>query len=98
MRNTPFLSFSLTDRESVQDLLKGLLDTLKPHFSPQKALIRVPGSTAVRFDARAAEIEGFCRPLWELGPLLARGGYHGTEWWVEGLKKGTGPENEEYWG
>lgn len=65
----PLSLISLTDRKSVQDLLKSLLDPLKPHFSPQKALIRVPGSTAVRFDARAAEIEGFCRPLWELSSL-----------------------------
>ncbi|RAL60868.1 hypothetical protein DID88_010192 [Monilinia fructigena] len=95
----PFSLISLTDRKSVQDLLKSLLGPLRPHFSPQKALIRVPGSTAVRFDARAAEIEGFCRPLWGLSSLLAGGGdYEGTEWWVEGLKKGTDPTSEEYWG
>lgn len=95
----PFSLISLTDRTSVQDLLKSLLTPLKPHFSPAKALIRVPGSTAVRFDARAAEIEGFCRPLWGLGSLLAGGGeYEWTEWWIEGLKKGTDPESEEYWG
>ncbi|TGO09248.1 hypothetical protein BTUL_0174g00310 [Botrytis tulipae] len=95
----PFSLTSINDRTSVQNLLKALLDPLEPHFSPQKALIRVPGSTAVRFDARAAEIEGFCRPLWGLSSLLAGGGeYEGTEWWIEGLKKGTDPENEEFWG
>ncbi|CCD56054.1 hypothetical protein BofuT4_P151860.1 [Botrytis cinerea T4] len=95
----PFSLISISDRTSVQNLLIALLDPLKTHFSPQKALIRVPGSTAVRFDARAAEIEGFCRPLWGLSSLLAGGGeYEGAEWWIEGLKKGTDPENEEYWG
>ncbi|KAK7954487.1 hypothetical protein PG988_015181 [Apiospora saccharicola] len=37
-----------------------------------------------------------------LGPglsLLAGGGeYHGTEWWVQGIKAGTDPESPEFWG
>ncbi|KAH8803294.1 hypothetical protein F5884DRAFT_739579 [Xylogone sp. PMI_703] len=95
----PFSKINISDRASVQELLKALLDPLKTHFSPQKALIKVPGATAVRFDNRAAEIEGFCRPLWGLGSLLAGGGtYDGTEWWIEGLKNGTNPESSEYWG
>ncbi|KAK6595428.1 hypothetical protein H4I96_09747 [Botrytis cinerea] len=76
----PFSLISISDRTSVQNLLIALLDPLKTHFSPQKALIRVPGSTAVRFDAPGG------------------GEYEGAEWWIEGLKKGTDPENEEYWG
>ena len=95
----PFSKVDITDRASVQELLKTLVDPLEPHFSPNKARIRVPGGTAVRFDNTAAEIEGICRPLWALSSLLAGGGeYHGTKWWVEGLKAGTDPENPEYWG
>jgi hypothetical protein len=95
----PFSKVNITDRVSVQELLTTLLDPLKPHFSPQKARVRVPGGTAVRFDNTAAEIEGICRPMWALGSLLAGGGsYHGTEWWIQGLKAGTDPENPEYWG
>jgi hypothetical protein len=95
----PFSKVNITDRTSVQKLLKTLLDPLKPHFSPQKARVRVPGGTAVRFDNTAAEIEGICRPMWALGSLLAGGGtYHGTEWWIQGVKSGTDPENPEYWG
>lgn len=95
----PFSKVDITDRASVQELLKTLLDPLEPHFSPNKARVRVPGRTAVRFDNTAAEIEGICRPMWALSSLLAGGGeYHGTKWWVEGLKAGTDPENPEYWG
>lgn len=95
----PFSLINISDRSSIQALLQSLLTPLHHHFSPQKALIRVPGSTAVRFDARAAEIEGFCRPLWGLASLLAGGGSHeGTSLWIEGLKKGVDPESEEYWG
>ncbi|RBQ65297.1 hypothetical protein VDGD_21722 [Verticillium dahliae] len=95
----PFSRVDLTDRASVQELLRTLLDPLEPFFSPHKARVRVPGGTAVRFDQTAAEVEGICRPLWGLACLLAGGGeYRGTPWWVEGLKSGTDPENPEYWG
>jgi hypothetical protein len=75
----PFSKIDITDRTSVQELLKTLLDPLEVHFSPLKARVRVPGGTAVRFDNTAAEIEGICRPLWALASLLAGGGtYKGT--------------------
>lgn len=75
----PFSQVNITDRASVQELLKTLLDPLEPHFSPNKARVRVPGGTAVRFDETAAEIEGICRPLWGLSALIAGGGeYEGT--------------------
>ncbi|KAG0648248.1 hypothetical protein D0Z07_5385 [Hyphodiscus hymeniophilus] len=95
----PFSEVNISDRASVQELLETLLDPLKPHFSPLKARVRIPGGTAVRFDNTAAEIEGICRPMWALGSLLAGGGtYHGTEWWIQGLKAGTDPGSPEYWG
>lgn len=95
----PFSKVKITDRESVQELLKTLLDPLEPFFSPQKARVKVPGATAVRFDQTASEVEGICRPLWGLACLLAGSGeYRGTEWWVEGVKSGTDPDSPEYWG
>jgi hypothetical protein len=95
----PFSKVCLTDRASVQELLRRLLDPLEPFFSPKKARVRCPGGTAVRFDLAASDVEGICRPLWGLSALLAGGGeYEGTKWWVEGLKSGTDPENPEYWG
>lgn len=95
----PFSQVKLTDRASVQDLIKTVLDPLQSHFSPQNARIRVPGATAVRFDETASEIEGFARPLWGLASLLAGGGtYDGTDRWIDGLRNGTNPESEEYWG
>lgn len=85
----PFAKVDITDRASVQELLRTLLDPLKTHFSPLKARIRTPGGSAVRFDQTAAEIEGTCRPLWGLAALIAGGGeYDGTAWWIEALKQG----------
>ncbi|KPM41256.1 hypothetical protein AK830_g5274 [Neonectria ditissima] len=95
----PFSKVAITDRASVQDLLRTLLDPLEPFFSPQKARVKCPGATAVRFDQTASEIEGLCRPLWGLASLLTGGGeYHGADWWIQGIKSGTDPENPEYWG
>ncbi|KXH49236.1 hypothetical protein CNYM01_11074 [Colletotrichum nymphaeae SA-01] len=95
----PFSKVNLTDRSSVQELLRTLLDPLEPFFSPQKARVKVPGATAVRFDQAASEVEGILRPIWGLAALLAGGGeYRGTEWWIQGIKAGTDPENPEYWG
>ncbi|KAK8001410.1 hypothetical protein PG991_013632 [Apiospora marii] len=95
----PFAKVNITDRASVQELLRTLLDPLEPFFSPLKSRVRCPGATAVRFDQTASEIEGICRPLWGLACLLAGGGeYHGTEWWVQGIKAGTDPESPEFWG
>lgn len=95
----PFAKVKLTDRASMQELLRTVLDPLEPFFSPKKARVNCPGNTAVRFDQTASEVEGFCRPLWGLAALLEGGGdYHGTEWWIQGLKAAMDPESPEYWG
>lgn len=95
----PFSKVNVTDRASVQELLRTLLNPLEPFFSPGKARVRVPGATAVRFDQTASEVEGICRPLWGLACLLAGDGdYDGKTWWIDGIKAGTDPEHPEYWG
>lgn len=95
----PFSKIRLTDRASVQELLRAVLEPLEPFFSPQKARVNCPGGTGTRFDQTASEVEGFCRPLWGLAALLEGGGqFRGTEWWVQGLKTGTDPASSEYWG
>ncbi|KUI52742.1 hypothetical protein VP1G_00103 [Cytospora mali] len=95
----PFSQVNVTDRASVQELLRTLLDPLEPFFSPKKARVRVPGATGVRFDQTASEVEGICRPLWGLACLSAgEGDYHGKTWWIDGIKSGTDPESPEYWG
>ena len=45
------------------------------------------------------QLEGFSRPLWGLGSLLAGGfDYSGAHRWAVGLENGTDPESEEFWG
>ena len=95
----PFTRVALSDRASVQELLRAVLDPLEPFFSPSHARVRVPGNTAVRFDQAASDLEGFARPLWGLAFLLGGGGkYENAQLWIDGFKNGTNPESDEYWG
>lgn len=50
-------------------------------------------------DETAAQIEGLCRPLWGLAPLIAGStDFTHTELWTKGLIAGTDPESPEFWG
>lgn len=87
-----------------------LLSPLKQYTSPLGARIRLPVSTGTHFDEVAAQIEGFARPLWAVGALLASSGTldaapidERLQSWISGLAAGTDPENKpgadgEYWG
>ena len=88
----------LQTRSDLQHAVIDLFAPLKPHFSPGAARIRL-GSTAAHYDAHAAELEAFARPLWGLVPLTAGGG--GFPDWAlyrRGLDNGTNPDHPEYWG
>ncbi len=82
------------------DVARAALELFKPLlacFSPGRARVRVGISHAV-FDATAAELEGFARPLWGLAPLAA-GGFDFLHWdlYREGLANGVDPAHPEYW-
>lgn len=109
----PALSgFSSNPLRTRDDLIRGtiaLLKPLLPYFSPGKARIRLPVSTAAHFDEAAADLEGFARPLWAVGALsLAAGTVKDerlrseivdlVELWITGLTNGTDPQHSEYWG
>ncbi|PFH47966.1 hypothetical protein AMATHDRAFT_66408 [Amanita thiersii Skay4041] len=98
---TPTQAFSTNPLLTKADLaafLTSLLDSLESHTSTGGALIHL-GYTGTHYDERAALLEGFARPLWGLGALLAGGGhYPGTKRWVSGLVEGTKVGGEEYWG
>ena len=47
----------------------------------------------------AAQLEGYSRPCWGVAALLAGGGeYGGTQAFVDGLRNGTNPDHDEFWG
>ncbi|KAJ9283288.1 CAZyme family GH154 [Paecilomyces variotii] len=98
---TPPQAFSkcpFVTRSDFQDGCVALLDPLVPHFTPGSSRVKI-GTSTTRFDEGAAQIEGFARPLWGLGALLA-GGYKYSEAkrWRQGIINGTDPEHPEFWG
>ncbi|NMO96583.1 DUF2264 domain-containing protein [Paenibacillus lemnae] len=88
----------LRTREDMAAALKQLLAPLASYYSKGKARLEL-GSTGAGHQAVLAGMEGFSRVLWGLVPLMAGGEDH--ELWdivLEGIRNGTNPEHEEYWG
>lgn len=85
-------------RQDVASALQALVQPLEPYRSAGGARIRLD-ATAAHFDAAAADLEGFARPLWGLAPA-AVGGATWIDWKsiVRGFAAGTDPHHPEYWG
>ncbi|PMD46973.1 hypothetical protein L207DRAFT_550802 [Hyaloscypha variabilis F] len=104
----PLAGFSDNPLRTRDDLLKAtyaLLTPLTSYQSPKGARIRIPVGTAAHFDETAAQLEGFARPLWAIGALLASHDPNEPiddrlQGWIEGLASGTDPTSgvDEYWG
>lgn len=92
----------LGSRDDMVELLFDLLVPLEIGQSKGGARV-VLGHSGAGFDPVAAELEGYARALWGLGPLLASEPEHPRfrtrkAAWVKGLVNGTNPAHEEYWG
>lgn len=98
----------LKTRSDMAELLLDLVRPLKKYFSPGHSWLKL-GYTKAAYGEKAALMEGFARPLWGLGPLWAQDNrelpkelqQEILEWqlfYLEGVKNGTNPEHEEYWG
>lgn len=86
------------NRADVMAAARSLADPLLRHASAGGARIRRSDAGA-EFDAVAAELEGFARPLWGLAPAAA-GGADWIDWAPirRGLANGVDPAHPEYWG
>lgn len=104
----PLQGFSNNPLITHSDLTTAVYSLLTPlirYQSENGARIRLPISTAAHFDETAAQLEGFARPLWAIGALLASKSPDEKidprlEGWVTGMAVGCDPSplNEEYWG
>ncbi|KAL4975133.1 hypothetical protein BDW66DRAFT_160752 [Aspergillus desertorum] len=104
--------FSDNPLHSRGDLIRAAIALVQPlhaHFTPGKAFIRLPISTGTHFDERAAQLEGFARPLWVISTLLhavhSNPAHPDAEVirtvckpWIDGIATGTEPRHAEYWG
>jgi len=92
-------------RDDLVRAVYSLLTPLIPYQSPLGARIRLPVGTAAHFDEKAAQLEGFARPLWAIGAILASRDESEPvdellQGWIEGIGAGADPESGggEYWG
>ncbi|GHV04262.1 hypothetical protein FACS189485_09290 [Spirochaetia bacterium] len=86
----------LKSREDVQRCLVELLSPLKDHAAPGGYQL---GDTAAHYSPRIALMEGWSRPLWGIGPLIAGGGtYPDIEVVLSILRQGVDPDSPGYWG
>ncbi|CAH1195332.1 hypothetical protein PAECIP111892_02017 [Paenibacillus auburnensis] len=88
----------LKTRHDLVQALEQLTAPLRPLYSPGGARLKA-GTTGASYPAKVAEMEGFSRVLWGLVPLLMGGGDTGLwELVLDGIRHGTDPSHEEYWG
>jgi hypothetical protein len=103
MVNKEKASFGIGDnplktREDLVIALEQLTKPLRPHYSRGGARLEI-GRTGASYPTATAEMEGFSRVLWGLVPLLIGDG--DSELWevvLDGIRHGTDPSHEEYWG
>lgn len=94
----PWAGNPFESRQDVAKAFEDLFEPLVPAFSKGAARVRVEQSAAF-CDVDSADLEGFSRPIWGLVPFVAGGGEF-KHWDLihNGLKNGTDPNHEEYWG
>ncbi|SDZ56002.1 hypothetical protein SAMN05421736_11740 [Evansella caseinilytica] len=88
----------LRTRDDVALLFHQLSSPLKKYFTASRSRIHL-GETNVHYGLNIAGMEAFSRVLWGLIPLTAGG--QDSELWIdylEGIRSGTDPSHEAYWG
>lgn len=94
----PIKKNRLQSREDLVEAVKQIVNPLKPFYSKGRAQLKL-GSTGTSYSEDVVGMEGFSRVLWGLVPLLAGGENSGIwELSMQGIKNGTNPSHEEYWG
>ncbi|MGF7030860.1 hypothetical protein J2T17_001766 [Paenibacillus mucilaginosus] len=98
MKSQPIVNNPLVTREDLILAFRQLSAPLLPYYSPGSARLEL-GGTAASYPREVAGYEGFSRVLWGLVPLLAGGETSELlETVLEGIRSGTDPGHEEYWG
>ena len=88
----------LRSKKDFQEAVKQLCCPLKKFYSKGGTRLHI-GNTGSFCTGRTAGMEAFSRPLWGLVPLLAGGGESELiDIYVRGIKNGTNPNSQEYWG
>ncbi|TCP23523.1 hypothetical protein EV207_13043 [Scopulibacillus darangshiensis] len=85
-------------KSDLQALVKQLVKPLEDYFSEDHTHLFL-GQTAAHYSKQVAGFEAFSRPLWGMAPLIAGGGSTSIwEKYIDGIKHGTNPEHQGFWG
>ncbi|WP_077619329.1 DUF2264 domain-containing protein [Bacillus sinesaloumensis] len=97
--HSPIKTNPIKTREDFCILLKQICDPIKPFYSKGLARLKL-GNTSAAYSDSIAEMEGFSRILWGLVPYLVNTSENYDLWEVhlQGIRNGTNPNHEEYWG
>lgn len=88
----------MNDKKDVLDLFVKLTSPLEGHYSPGCAFLELDYFGA-HYDVKSSYMEGFSRVVWGLAPFLAGGGKSELlNNYIKGIKNGTDPQSNEYWG
>ncbi|WP_412761758.1 DUF2264 domain-containing protein [Paenibacillus macerans] len=88
----------LAARRDLQAAFHQLTGPLVGHYTGGRARLKL-GAAGAGYPDSVAGMEGFSRVLWGLVPFLAGGGETPLEdICLEGIRHGTDPGHEEYWG
>src|SRR5690349_8277274 len=94
----PIQSNPFRTKDDLRLAFKQLTDPLIPYYSKGSAKLML-GATGTSYTGDLAGMEGFSRVLWGLIPLLAGGGTSPLwDIYMKGIRNGTNPDHEEYWG
>lgn len=102
------MKISLQNRGDAIQVFLDMIRPLKPFYSEHHAFLHL-GDTGVHYGEKSAEMEGFARILWGLGPLWSADNTNLplavqeeiSDWltlYRDGIVHGTSPEDKEYWG
>lgn len=96
--NLPIVHNPLRTKKQLQEAVNQLCAPLAPFYSNGGALLHL-GQTGAVYEERTVQMEAFARPLWGLVPLAAGGGESRLwETYIKGIRNGTNPQHDEYWG
>ncbi|MBA4493322.1 DUF2264 domain-containing protein [Paenactinomyces guangxiensis] len=96
--DVPICENPLKTRDDFLRAAEQICNPLKPYYSKGCARLHI-GNTSASYPDSIAEMEGFSRVLWGLVPLMAGGDeYDLWDVYLQGIKNGTNPAHEEYWG
>ncbi|WP_125605107.1 DUF2264 domain-containing protein [Lapidilactobacillus bayanensis] len=89
----------IVDRATLLTFFNGLLDPTKQYRQQGNGRLNL-GSSTTHYSVDQAQIEGFLRNLWAVGPMYGAGTLNNADfaYYADAILNGVNPESPYYWG